>query len=230
MKLSKQCQRVLSLLLAILFLATSMPSSVYASEISVSPEAAYTENVDEADKQEAAYTENVDEADKQEAQVTEEQPDAQIQEEQPEDREQEDMSAEASDVTEQDDAEVKTEESKTVADTESAQDTNSAVVLDTDASDEGTTEVETTPVVEDLKIAAGNYNTSNPNPAYYLDALNGAFDRTKTEYDNVTLTDIGSGYKIWLHLSDGVSSAREAYIMLFPITESWEPAVQIPVS
>ena len=52
MKLSKQCQRVLSLLLAILFLATSMPSSVYASEISVSPEAAYTENVDEVDTQE----------------------------------------------------------------------------------------------------------------------------------------------------------------------------------
>ena len=57
MKLSKQCQRVLSLLLAILFLATSMPSSVYASEISVSPEAAYTENVDEADTQEAETAE-----------------------------------------------------------------------------------------------------------------------------------------------------------------------------
>ena len=201
MKLSKQCQRVLSLLLAILFLATSMPSSVYASEISVS--------------QEAAYTETVDEADTQEAEGAEEQPDAQIQEEQPEDREQEDMSAEASDVTEQDDAEVKTEESKTVADTESAQNTDSAVVLDTDASDEGTTEVETTPVVEDLKIAAGSYNTSNPNPAYYLDALNDAFDRTKTEYDNVTLTDVGAGYKIWLHLSDEILSQGSIYLCYF---------------
>ena len=75
MKLSKQCQRVLSLLLAILFLATSMPSSVYASEISVSPEAAYTENVDEADAQEA--------------ETAEKQPDAQIQEDQPEVKEEE---------------------------------------------------------------------------------------------------------------------------------------------
>lgn len=116
MKLSKQCQRVLSLLLAILFLATSMPSSVYASEISVS--------------QEAAYTETVDEADTQEAEGAEEQPDAQIQEEQPEVKEEEkkektEQPAVASDVVEKQ-GEVKSENIPAVESEDSTDNVNTA--------------------------------------------------------------------------------------------------------
>ena len=123
MKLSKQCQRVLSLLLAILFLATSMPSSVYASEISVSPEAAYTETVDEADTQEAEVADN----------ATEESSKTKIQEAQPEAAEQADVSAGAVDTPAEDDAEVKTEKDTTEVKTE--KDT-------TDGADDGEQEIE----------------------------------------------------------------------------------------
>ena len=57
MKLSKQCQRVLSLLLAILFLATSMPSSVYASDLQSDLVTEYTEDAgDTVDNAEASVS------------------------------------------------------------------------------------------------------------------------------------------------------------------------------
>ena len=59
-------------------------------------------------------------------------------------------------------------------------------------------------VVTDLKIVAGNYSASNPSG--YVDVLDGSFNRNTTEYQNITITDISSGFKVYVALSDEIKA------------------------
>ena len=63
-------------------------------------------------------------------------------------------------------------------------------------------EVVSTEVVTDLKIVAGNYSANSPTT--YLDALADNFDRSKTVYRNVVVTDVG--YKVYVALSDEIKA------------------------
>ena len=63
-------------------------------------------------------------------------------------------------------------------------------------------EVASTEVVTDLKIVAGNYSANSPTT--YLDALAGNFDRSKTVYRDVIVTDVG--YKVYIALSDEIKA------------------------
>ena len=58
-----------------------------------------------------------------------------------------------------------------------------------------------------MKIISGNYSSSYPDT--YLDALDGTFNRAKTEYDNVVVTD--AGYKVYVALTDEVQQLGNVY-------------------
>ena len=200
MKLSKQCQRVLSLLLAILFLATSMPSSVYASEISVSPEAAYTENVDEVDTQEN--------------EVAEVQQEEEIQEDKSED-----LKSSTEEVSEDLENEINNvSENSSIAEESSVVSAEDSSVVDTYTGEESTPvdDVDKVNIVTDMKIIAGTY--SKDDASKYIDALDGRFEIGKTEYDDVVLTS--ESRSVCLKLSDEIQQKGTLYF------EFWYNGVQ----
>ena len=55
-----------------------------------------------------------------------------------------------------------------------------------------------------MKIVAGNYSETAPDT--YIDVLGGSFDRATTDYSGITITDLGSGFKVYMGLSDEIQA------------------------
>ncbi len=82
-----------------------------------------------------------------------------------------------------------------------------------DASSDTGTSTEATKVVTDLKLIVGTYSATNPSA--YLDMLDGKFSREQTDYRDIVMTDVGSGFQIYLGLSEEIQAAGTVYYSLF---------------
>ncbi len=71
---------------------------------------------------------------------------------------------------------------------------------------------EATAVVTDLKIIVGTYSVTNPSA--YLDMLDGKFSREQTDYRDLVITDVGSGFLVYLGLSEEIQAAGTVYYSL----------------
>ena len=72
---------------------------------------------------------------------------------------------------------------------------------------------ETMAVVTDLKIIVGTYSVTTPSA--YIDMLDGKFSREQTDYRDIVMTDVGSGFQIYLGLSEEIQAAGTVYYSLF---------------